>query len=214
MAEEYPPFGPPAALPPIELVINDLRAKGMPDSEIVKELRKRGYSSQEILSAMQAAGMRPGAPPGLPPGMPAPPAPPRAPARAPPPAPVKEERLTLLTEDIEEIAEAIIAERWKELTKDFEKLEKWREETETLITTLQESMKKLEEKMDDLEKAIFGKVEEYGKGISDVSSELKAMQRVFKTIMPEFTTNIKDLRELLEKAREEEAKPKRRRRKK
>ncbi len=46
-------------------------------------------------------------------------------------------------------------------------------------------------------------MDEYSKGISDVSTELKAMQKIFQTVMPQFTANIKELQALVEKKRKE-----------
>ena len=47
------------------------------------------------------------------------------------------------TEDIEEIAEAIIDERWNELVKGINKIIEWKDETEVKLT-------KIEQEIDDL----------------------------------------------------------------
>ena len=72
---------------------------------------------------------------------------------------------------------------------------------ETNVSNLSDRMTKLEMKLDSIEQAILGKVEEYGKSISDVGTELKAMQRVFQTTMPAFTENIKELQGLVEETK-------------
>jgi len=70
-----------------------------------------------------------------------------------------------------------------------------------VLSNLSDRMTKLEMKLDAVQQAILGKVDEYGKNISDVGTELKAMQRVFGTVMPTFTENVKDLRELVDTAK-------------
>jgi hypothetical protein len=64
-------------------------------------------------------------------------------------------------------------------------------------------MTALEKKMDMVIQQVLGKVEEYGKGVADVGVELKAMQKMFNTIMPTFTENIKELQEIVEKVKSE-----------
>lgn len=191
---QQPPMPQAAALPPAPQVIAQLQAQGMAPAEIAKMLRERGYPSTDILAGMQV--QQPFGFPQLPPIPPAPP-PPLKPVMG----PSKEDVVTLLTEDIQEIAETIIEEKWSQQRKDFAKLEKWKEDVDEKLVHLEESAIALQQRMDGLEKAIFGKIEEYGKGISDVSTELKAMQRVFSTVMPQFTTNIKELQALLEGAK-------------
>jgi len=165
-------------------------------------------NSPEMLAQKEAQGMQSG---GMPPGMPMPPPPPPpsmgeedmdfTPASAMPPpqslAPPRE----VLKEDIEEISEKIIDEKWKSIEKNFRKLEDWKDETHINLTKLQEDLVRMDTKIGMMEKAIFGKVEEYSKGILDVNVELKAMQKVFKTMLPEFTANIKELRSLVSKAK-------------
>ena len=121
---------------------------------------------------------------------------------APAPSITGEEPITLLTEDIEQISEAIIAEKWKLLTKDIDSIRRWQEMAERNMQVLQDNFFKLDQRLSSLEQSIFQKVDEYGKGISDVGIELQAMQKMFKTVMPEFTSNIKELSELVGAARE------------
>ena len=172
-------------LPPIE----QMRAEGRPTRDIVRDLTAKGYPSTDILAGFQTPQASPAF---YPPQMPMPPAP------SPPPrfAPVKPS-----TEEMQEIAEKIVEEKWKSAEKEIDTIRKWRDETETNLSNLSDRMTKLEMKMDSVEQAILGKVEEYGKSISDVGTELKAMQRVFQTTMPAFTENIKELQGLVEETK-------------
>jgi len=111
-------------------------------------------------------------------------------------APTKE----VIREDIEEISEKIIEGKWKSVSDDIKQIDDFKEEAKLKITKLQENFERIGIKMEAMEKAIFGKVEEYSKGISNVNVELKAMQMVFKTMLPEFTASIKELRSLVTKA--------------
>jgi hypothetical protein len=132
--------------------------------------------------------------PGLPRGMP--------PVSLPPPPapPVKAARgaggVTLLTEDLEEISEAIVQEKWNKFEKDWDKLMDWKDDMDESIVELRTTLKNIDDKMDTIEKAVLGKVGDYSKSIGGVKTELKAMQKVFSDVMPVFTENVKKLKEL------------------
>jgi len=169
----------------------------------LRDLTSRGFTSADVLAGMQASQMRPAGPQfqqnqqsqfqQLPP-MPAPPVfRPSAPS-------MPSGKST--TEEIEEIAEAIISERWQKFSRDFDEIKRSQEDISATISGMQEKISNLEKRMDMVIQEILGKVDEYGKGISDVGTELKAMQKVFGTVLPSFTENIKELQELVGEAKE------------
>lgn len=94
---------------------------------------------------------------------------------------------------IEEIAEAIIDEKWEEMTKNFNKINEWKEKTDGTISRMQQQMEDLAGSFDKLHKAIIGKIGEYDQNILNVGTEIKAMERVFQKILPTFTDNVNEL---------------------
>jgi len=122
-------------------------------------------------------------------GLPPPPAPPMGVRR-------EEPGVTLLTEDLEEISEAIIQEKWTTFTKEWDAMMGWKERIDDTVVELRTTLDSIEKKMDSIERAVLGKVEEYSKSIGDVRTELKAMQKVFGDVMPAFTENVKKLSDL------------------
>ncbi|MEM4713981.1 MAG: hypothetical protein QXQ79_00335 [Candidatus Nanoarchaeia archaeon] len=160
-------------------------------------------SATEKLPTFEEQGLRP-AQPVFPLPAPVSLAPPQIPLpeSMPKPPPFRPESPKPLSEEIEEIAEAIIAERWQKLTKELDEIKKIQEEFSASLSGLTERLGILEKRMDTVIQQVLGKVEEYGKGISDVGVELKALQKMFNTLMPTFTENIKELQELVEKAKE------------
>jgi len=186
---EMPPLPSELEAPPMPPV-DQMRASGMSSRDIVRDLTSRGYSANDIMAGFQTPQSSPAVYPG---GMSMPPAP-SPPQRF---APIKPS-----TEEMQEIAEKIVEEKWKGSVKEIDSIKKWKDETETNLSNLSDRMTKLEMKMDSVEQAILGKVDEYGKSISDVGTELKAMQRVFQNTMPAFTENIKELQGLVEESKE------------
>lgn len=94
---------------------------------------------------------------------------------------------------IEEMAEAIIDEKWEEMLKNISKIAEWKDISDSKITKLEQEMKDLKENFDRLHKAIIGKISEYDRNILNVGTEIKAMEKVFQKIIPTFTENVSEL---------------------
>lgn len=172
----------------------------------LRDLTGSGFQSADAFAGAQAADMRPAGPvfprPGIAPpqqgqqsfpaGMPLPPAftPPRVSSRT-------------VTQEIEEIAEAIVSEKWEKFSKEVDDLKKDIDDVSASVNGVQERLANIEKRMDMVIQQVLGKVEDYGRSIADVSTELKAMQKVFGTMMPTMTENIKELDELVGKAKTE-----------
>lgn len=195
-----------------EMPLNELGLPAIPElppispsmtQQQIRDLTTKGFTSADVLAGMQSAQMRPAYPVMQLPPIPA------APAFRPAAAPAYPTKTT--TEEIEEIAEAIIAERWQKFSREFDEIKRTQDDISSTISGMQEKITNLEKRMDMVIQEILGKVEEYGKGISDVGTELKAMQRVFGTVLPSFTENVKELQELVGTAKEKGIKKRRKR---
>ena len=60
---------------------------------------------------------------------------------------------------------------------------------------------------DKLHQAIVGKIGEYDKNILNVGAEIKAMEKAFSKIIPEFAESVTELTELVENLRKDKKKP-------
>lgn len=194
---ELSPLGQPQQMgpPPVDF----MRNSGMQTRDIVRDLTAQGYPSTDILSGFQTPQQSPA-------NYPAPLYPEPSGPLPPPPSPPQRFFSRPSTDEVQEVAERIVEEKWKFAEKEIDSIKKWKEDFETNLSNLSDRMTKLEMKMDSIEQAILGKVEEYGKSISDVGTELKAMQKVFSTTMPAFTENIKELQGLVEETKERKKK--------
>lgn len=97
---------------------------------------------------------------------------------------------------IEEVAEAIIDEKWSELMKHIQKVIEWKERVDARIVEMENQFKNLQEEFDKLHENILGKIAEYDQNIRDVGTEIKGMEKVFQKIIPELTTNVSELSKL------------------
>jgi hypothetical protein len=102
---------------------------------------------------------------------------------------------------IEEIAEAIIDEKWAELLKNISQITEWKEKTESNINKLEQELHDLKDSFDKLHKAIIGKIGEYDQNILNVGTEIKAMEKVFQKVLPAFTENVNELSRITKNAK-------------
>jgi len=94
---------------------------------------------------------------------------------------------------VEEIAEAIIDEKWNELVKDINKVVEWKERTDMDLTKIQQDIENLKERFESLNKGILGKITEYDQNLTSVGTQIKAMDMAFQKILPTFTENVNKL---------------------
>lgn len=183
-----PPAGPPpqmrappptaGASLPIDQV-SSMMDQGMSNEEIISSLQAQGFNAKQIYDAIaQVEAGPPGAPigPGVPPEMP-------PPHLAKPVAPA----------GFEEMAESIIEEKWVELTKEFGKINEWKEINESRISKIEQSVADMKSDLDNLHKAIVSKIGDYDKNLLDVGTEIKAMEKVFQKVLPELTSSVQEL---------------------
>jgi prefoldin subunit 5 len=94
---------------------------------------------------------------------------------------------------IEEIAEAIIDEKWNELVRSINKIIEWKDRTEMKINQIEQKFVDLKNDFDNLNRGVLGKVGEYDKNLVNIGIEIKAMERVFQKVLPSFTENVHTL---------------------
>ena len=200
--EVAPVSGSPGGMPPPGMQgnvpsesVQNMRQQGRSNNQIIQELQNQGYNSQQIFDAMNVSEPTniPGGPieQGMPGGQEMP-----APGGM---EPMAEQIVGGDRERIEEMAEAIIDEKWEELVKSINKVIEWKEKMEGRITQVEQELKDTKTSFDQLHNSIIGKINEYDKNIVNVGTEVKAMGKVFEKVMPTFTENISELKRIVGK---------------
>jgi hypothetical protein len=212
---------------PTERVIQ-MRQQGIPDNQIIDSLQKEGYNSTQIYDAISQAEIKATieAPPGTevevsfqggPMGMegqqqmqypePIPqyqepmqqrgmPPPPQQDIPSPYPSSGSKR------EEFEEIAESIIDEKWEELIKDLDKIVVWKEETDIKIVKIEQQVKDLKDRFEELHEGVLAKIGDYDKNMRNVGADLQSMESVFKKILPTFTENVNELSRITSRVKE------------
>ena len=169
---------PPEA--PVDQVIG-MQQQGLTNNQIIQTLQRQGYQPQQIYDAMAMAENRGG----MEPMMPETPSPEGMPGEAQRPAePPK---------GMEEMAEAIVEEKWHEFTRELGKMTEWQNATGSRLDKVEQSLGDMKADLENLHKAIVSKISDYDKNLLDVGTEIKAMEKVFQKVLPELTGSVAEL---------------------
>ncbi|MBW2999348.1 hypothetical protein KY339_01640 [Candidatus Woesearchaeota archaeon] len=201
---------------PLEKVLN-LRNQGLSNDQIIQTLQREGYKVDSIYHAISQADVKEGiesvpikklgetgdtmaeeapTPPtefpteSVPPPGEMPPAGEPPMAEAFPPAAIPPESTT---ETVQEVAEAIINEKWSELIGSVNKIMEWKEATESRITKIEQKFADLEKNFDALHSGVLEKIGEYDKSVAEIGTDIKALEKVFQKILPGFMENVGEL---------------------
>ena len=188
-------------MPVNKLPTNDvlqLRNQGLTDNLIAEELRKRGYNPQQITMALSEADSSGDMsssfpPPGSGGFSPNYVAQPLAFGSQPGSVPSAGGPDDAFFERMEEMVENMIDEKWDELLGEVKKIVEWKEKVEGNLAKLQGDVDKLKEDFKFLHQGVLGKLDDYDRKMTDVDTELKAVSKVFKDVVPEFVENVKQL---------------------
>jgi len=102
-------------------------------------------------------------------------------------------------ERIEEIAEAIIDEKWNEIVNSVNKIIDWKDRTESKISRIEQMLVDMKQEFDNLTKGVLGKIGEYDQNLTNIGAEIKAMDKVFQKVLPTLTENVHALDQITKK---------------
>jgi len=94
---------------------------------------------------------------------------------------------------IHEITEAIVNERWEELMSSMGNIAIWKERTDSNILSMKQEIIRANNRVENMQNAILGKVKDYDEGLRNVGTEMRALEKVFERILEPMTSNIKEL---------------------
>ena len=198
------PAEPPETPNPMAEQVAQLRQQGYADDQIVQWLQGQGYTPDQINDAMAQD---------MPTAGPLPPQdfdmqPHAQPMQRQQPMQVQQPQAYSYPQQqaspdkdrIEEVAEAIIDEKWNKLIQDINKVIEWKEKAETRLLKMEQEVKDVKESFDALHKGVLGKIGEYDQNLANVGVEIKAMEKVFQKVLPTFTENVNKLERLTKDA--------------
>jgi len=102
------------------------------------------------------------------------------------------------SDQIQQIIEAVVEEKWDDLTSKVGDLNLWKETLNNDIESIKQEILRLRERINSLQDVMLGKVTEYSKNITSINTEMKALEQVFQRILQPLTSNIRDLNKVTE----------------
>lgn len=197
---------------PVRHVVN-MRSQGLSNNQIVQNLQRFGYSVDQINNALNQADIKVGMSVSA--------------QTAPRPANQKEygqkeygelsadtdesqsfegnmeagalpEEVSEKDERISEIAEAIIEEKWNDLMESVGRIVEWKESVEARLSKTEQQVADLTNNFNKLHEGVLGKISDYDHGLVTVTTEIKALEKVFQKILPGFVENVHELSRITE----------------
>lgn len=104
-----------------------------------------------------------------------------------------------ITQKIHEISEAIVNEKWEEFMGRVGDLATWQERVNMNISALKQELIRTQGRFENLQRAVLGKIGDYDKGITEIHTEMKALEKVFERILDPLVSNVKELGRITEK---------------
>lgn len=184
--------------------IKQLKKQNLSNNQIIQNLQGQGYKPHEIFDGLNQIDAEPqatGQPMPEPAPIPQEPQPMAQQYQQPMPQqyqqpqqyPMPQQGLSIQREDIEEIVEEIIDEKWEELITAVEKIVAWKEDLESQISNTQKEIEDMKKEFSELRQGMIGQLSSHQQNMNDVGTELKAMQKVFKQSIPELADKISEL---------------------
>lgn len=175
-------------------IVLKLRSQGLSNNQIINNLQREGYNIRQISDAMAQANVKHTVegipiegekmpeeiPTGYPESYPGYPA-------------VEGEPAAHSVAGLQPLIERVVEEKWTELMKDLEKLAGWKDKTDERLAKIEQQLTLLKESFDKLHEGVLGQIAGYDKSVKDVGTSVKAMEDVFKKILPGFVENVQEL---------------------
>ena len=162
--------------------VSRMRSQNMSNDEIAQRLLYQGFSNSDVFDAMNQADISQSydspAEQSFNPGMYSQP---------------QMENQPVDANKISEIAESIIEDKWSELVDHVNRIIEWKSSIELKLAAMDEQIKNMKLGFDSLQKAIMGKISDSDSVMREVSTDIKALEQVFKKILPGFMENVNEL---------------------
>lgn len=111
-------------------------------------------------------------------------------------------------EIVNRLVESIIDERWQEVVSSIGDISLWKSSLDDELSSIKQEIVRMDQRYNNIQKAVLGKVDEYNENIMNINTEMKALEKVFEKIMEPLTDNIKELNRITKDMKERNEYPK------
>jgi len=100
---------------------------------------------------------------------------------------------------IEEIVEGIVAEKWREFEERLNAFEERDMKLQNQIEDLRRRVSDFEGSLKERDVGLSSKLEDFGGSMENIEGRIGSIEKVFKEVLPELSTNIRVMSDLVEK---------------
>jgi hypothetical protein len=104
-------------------------------------------------------------------------------------------------EEMQAVVEQIIEEKWKEMVKNIGDISIFKARVADDIEAVKQEVLRTQKRLEDLQVAVLGKVKDYNESVTNIGSDMKALEQVLSKIIEPLTQNVKDLNKITEELR-------------
>ncbi len=199
--------------------ILQLKRQGLDNDQIIQTLQREGYKSSQIFDALQQAELKEsiGGETSLPQdfstqnpinpsfGMESdlPPLPDNHSSQFSQSEVQNYQSKSTGNDRIEEVVEAMIDEKWEVLVESVNKIVEWKERVDAQLAYLSDGMKNIVDGSSKVKEEIASKVHEYEEQIIDLKTDVEALNKVLKKVLPEVLSKVHESRDSDSGEREE-----------
>jgi DNA-binding transcriptional MerR regulator len=202
---------------PIQKVI-DMKSQGLNTEKIISALVTEGYAMQQIRDALQQAEIKKNvsnpavnyaqaptseiAKPSVVPNDPI--AQQQTPIQTKPkpmqasPQPMQRSS-GINIDEIQRILEEIISEKWKESEEVIRNMIEWKAVISTKMKELETRISEFNVRVDSMNTSLGKKAEEFNQTMTDVDTEIKALDKALNKLIPALSDNISELKDIVTK---------------
>lgn len=97
------------------------------------------------------------------------------------------------SENIEDLVDSVVEEKWTDLIKIVDDFKSWKEAMENRMLKIETEIKDVKENFKNLQDSVVGKIGEYDDHLVKIGSNVKAIEKVFRRVIPVFVENVNEL---------------------
>jgi len=159
---------------PTDMIIA-YRQQGYDDDTIIQGLQQQGYSAQQVNDAVTQANQKKQA------------------VASPVQGSMESQK------DTEAVVESIVEEKWSDFQNQMKSFIEWKEKADSQLVRMEQELGLLKQNFETLHEGILGKISEYDNNLKNVGSSVKAMDQVFKKVLPSLTDSVNKLSRIANK---------------
>ena len=177
--------------------ILEMQSQGLSDEEISENLRQQGFSPKEVHDAFSQLKIREAVSQEYADEAPQPGA--EAPyggASQDYSYPQQQYSTGVSSDTVAELVDQAVSEKMAALNKSISSLASLKSSFESQLKEMDARIKKIEENMESLQRAVIGRIGDYGKDVKNIHTEMSAMQETFGKLLNPLTDQIRKMEKI------------------